>query len=368
MLPGTVTPSLQAHAAHLGAWLPFARAAAMLISFTQVPISASTVQRLTETTGVAALAVATAAIAHIQQTWPPVPAGPDTAVLSVDGAMVPLVGGDWVEVKTLAVGIVEPSAGDQPAALTDLSYVSRLSDAQQFQTDTLGELHRRGIERAGQVVAVTDGAAWIQGWIDFHCPTAVRVLDFAHAAQRLAALGQVEGSTATAATRAWFATMQHRLKHEGMAAIQADVTAIAAMHPDADLGRDHLAYLVKRVDQMAYPTFQAADWPIGSGMVESANKLVVEARLKGAGMHWARASVNPMLVLRNAVCNDRWPEVWAASTAYMREHGRGGRAITPRTPPPPPVPDPPPAPPPPLPVTTHPWRRYGQKLSSAAKS
>ena len=28
--------------------------------------------------------------------------------------------------------------------------------------------------------------------------------------------------------------------------------------------------------------------PIGSGTVESANTLVVEARLKGAGMHWAR--------------------------------------------------------------------------------
>lgn len=46
-------------------------------------------------------------------------------------------------------------------------------------------------------------------------------------------------------------------------------------------------------------------------MVESANKLVVEDRLKGAGMHWAQASVNPLLALRNAVCNDRWSECWA---------------------------------------------------------
>ena len=35
---------------------------------------------------------------------------------------------------------------------------------------------------------------------------------------------------------------------------------------------------------MQSPTYQAAGWPIGSGSVESANKLVVEARLKGAGM------------------------------------------------------------------------------------
>ena len=61
---------------------------------------------------------------------------------------------------------------------------------------------------------------------------------------------------------------------------------------------------------MDYPRFQAAGWPIGSGMVESGNKLVVEARLKGAGMHWAREQVNPMLALRNIVCSDRWQANW----------------------------------------------------------
>ena len=45
-------------------------------------------------------------------------------------------------------------------------------------------------------------------------------------------------------------------------------------------------------------------------MVESANKLVVEARLKGAGMHWRRSHVDPMLALRNLLGNDRWEQEW----------------------------------------------------------
>lgn len=61
---------------------------------------------------------------------------------------------------------------------------------------------------------------------------------------------------------------------------------------------------------MQYPEFQRNGWPIGSGMVESANKNVVEARLKRPGMHWERKNVNPILALRNAVCNDRWREMW----------------------------------------------------------
>ena len=63
---------------------------------------------------------------------------------------------------------------------------------------------------------------------------------------------------------------------------------------------------------MQYPTYQAAGWPIGSGSVESANKGVVEARLKGAGMRWSRYHVNSMLVLRNAVCNRQWKQTWTA--------------------------------------------------------
>jgi hypothetical protein len=61
---------------------------------------------------------------------------------------------------------------------------------------------------------------------------------------------------------------------------------------------------------MQYPQFRAQGWPIGSGIVESANKLVVQARLKGPGMHWERTHINPLLALRLAVCNERWSEMW----------------------------------------------------------
>ena len=43
-----------------------------------------------------------------------------------------------------------------------------------------------------------------------------------------------------------------------------------------------------------------------------------KARLKGVGMRWGRQNVNPMLVLRNAVCNRRWHETWAAAVAQRQ--------------------------------------------------
>jgi hypothetical protein len=92
---------------------------------------------------------------------------------------------------------------------------------------------------------------------------------------------------------------------------------VAAAHAPGETA-SQLAYLEKRKEQMDYPTFQAAGWPIGSGSVESANKLVVQERMKGPGMHWAEANVNPMLALRNAICNDRWDEVWMQIEADQR--------------------------------------------------
>jgi hypothetical protein len=76
----------------------------------------------------------------------------------------------------------------------------------------------------------------------------------------------------------------------------------------AEALQNHRQYLEKRATLMDYPTYRQQGWPIGSGSVESANKRVMQARLKGAGMRWERTQVNPMLALRTAVCNERWDE------------------------------------------------------------
>ena len=54
----------------------------------------------------------------------------------------------------------------------------------------------------------------------------------------------------------------------------------------------------------------------GSG--ESSHKLVVQARLKGPGMHWKPEHVNPMLALRLALLNERWSEAWQEQQRLRR--------------------------------------------------
>jgi hypothetical protein len=143
----------------------------------------------------------------------------------------------------------------------------------------------------------------------------VRILDFAHAAEYINDMRQAVLSAGGRLPARWFQGVLHRLKHQGPARVLRHLAWLAARYP-SPLMQEKLAYLQKRVAHMQYPTYQEAGWPIGSGSVESANKLVVEVRLKGAGMRWCRHNVDPMLVLRNAVCNREWKQTWEASRAY----------------------------------------------------
>ena len=100
--------------------------------------------------------------------------------------------------------------------------------------------------------------------------------------------------------------------------MQHELEGGAASPETLDNVRTAVQYLEKRQGQIEYARFQAAGYPIGSGSVESGNKVVVEARMKGAGMHWARPHVNPMVALRDVLCSERWAQDWPQIATHMR--------------------------------------------------
>jgi hypothetical protein len=331
LLPGELTPRLQQQLVRLGTWIPsFEQAAKLLTNFTRgVRLSSPTARRQTETAGAVWVQLQEQAVERLEREAPEAPAGPDKQFLSTDGAFVPLVGGEWAEVKTLAIGTVQPPVerkGETIIRTQDISYFSRLTDCHTFQRLALVETHQRGVENAGAVGAVMDGAEWCQDFINFHRPGARRILDFPHAGERLGQIGQAVYGADTPEMKTWMSTQLHALKHDGPADVLAQIRELIKLHPELPGLSGHLAYLEKREAQMQYPAFQAEGWPIGDGVVESANKLVVEARLKGSGMHWARPHVDPMLALRNVVYNDRWDEVWPQIAAELRRQNAQRRS------------------------------------------
>src|SRR5205823_10917051 len=141
-------------------------------------------------------------------------------------------------------------------------------------------------------------------------PDAVRILDFPHAAQSVSEIEQLLRGAGAELPAQWLSEQLHQLKHEGPAAVLETLRTLHRAHPGVEKVAEKLAYLEKRQAHMQYPRYQQQGWPIGSGIVESGNKVVMQERMKGAGMHWAPAHVNPMLALRTAERNRRWDEAW----------------------------------------------------------
>lgn len=325
MPDSSLTPRLIEGIVRLGSALPFAQVPSMLHFFTGVRVSAETARRLTERAGTVHLARETAAVERLERELPAPPPGPALQQLSADGAMVPLVGGIWAEVKTLAIGTVAPDASSGTPRASDVSYVSRLSDAVSFGWQATLETQRRGTATAGTVVAVMDGALWLQEFVDLQRPDAVRILDFPHAVEHLGVVAQALFGPGTAAASEWLGQQAHALRHgdpddvlASLTAVEADARTPAEARPVVLRCR---RYLAGRRPHIEYARFAAAGYPIGSGMVESANKVLVEARLKGSGMHWARQNVNPLLALRCLERNGRWDAAWPALwSAWRGQH------------------------------------------------
>jgi hypothetical protein len=335
LLPSHFSPYVvqrhpQAGPRRLGTLLPFEQVPEQLDFQVAVGVSVETVRRLTESAGMAQVAVEDEEVRQIQRGTIPLGDGPSMQQVSADGAMVPLVKGQWAEVTTLVVGTVEPGAPTEAVHTTPVAYCSRLSSADPFIETATRILHRCGTEQAGTVVAVMDGAGWLQQLIDGHRPgtrlrVSVRILDFPHAAGYLCQAAQAAYGIGSQETSTWLDTWLHELKHGHPDVVLAALRQLPTPTSEAAASRATvLRYLTARRDQIEYASFQASGYPIGSGMVESANKLLVEARLKGSGMSTpsrsgARRNVNPMVALRALICMGAWTQAWPHIWQHLRD-------------------------------------------------
>ena len=315
--------------------MPFDKVAGTMEDMVSVQIHEETVRRLTKQAGSWMEAAQTAEIEADGKPEPEDEPPLERCVISADGAMISLVHKQWVETRTVAIG--EPQEklsadGEREIHVGNLSYFSRLADACTFTSLSEVETRRRKVSEAREVCAVMDGADWLQRFTDKHRPDALRILDFPHAAEHVTIVLEALEQAGMQFPPHMLDRCLHILKHRGPQPLLR-----LADRLESDLAQQkgvnaHLDYLRKREAQMQYPEYQSSGWPIGSGMVdfvgewhfghktaclaskvarrkaqiatnavflvaqmlvlpfankvmvESANKNMVEARLKGPGM------------------------------------------------------------------------------------
>lgn len=333
LLPGAYTPQVQETMTRLGSRLTYREAQEELALMWKVKVSKSNLRQVTLRYGQVADARNAQKVAELEEKAPTPTAQPKQLVMSADGAMVQLTSGEWREVKTVAFGEFTPCwDAKQRKVVTKterVSYFSRVAPAEEFGRSALVEWHRRGGDNARRVVAVNDGAVWIQSFIDYHCPQATRVIDFAHAQSYVATVGRAVYGADTDNFHRWFARMSRQLGQQPPQRTVNELRLLQRQHPDhpeTETIEMAIRYLEKREAMIDYPHFRRQQIPIGSGIGESGHKVVMQRRMKQAGMRWAEANLNPMLALRTALCNQTWSTCWQEIVAQVRQQQYGAPA------------------------------------------
>ena len=111
-----------------------------------------------------------------------------------------------------------------------------------------------------------------------------------------------------------FVLARHRLRHGEADKVLADIAQALELDGLPDSARETLTklsmYLDKHRDHINYEKFKELGLPIGSGLVESACKWLIQQRFKGAGMRWSDEGFNHLLHLRLSWVNGRFESLF----------------------------------------------------------
>jgi hypothetical protein len=187
----------------------------------------------------------------------------------------------------------------------------------------------RSIRSGAKAVCLGDGA--VSNWEFFDAirelARAPRCLDFMHACGHLKDAAKALFTGDTKAQDTWFEKYRRTLKRDRRGADRAirSMRYHLSKIPKRQKKRRHevtkvIRYFTKNLDKMKYRSLRDRGLPIGSGMVESAGKTVVQARLKQSGMRWSIPGGQAILNLRAGVLSvQRWDIAWGV---HLRENVR----------------------------------------------
>lgn len=162
-----------------------------------------------------------------------------------------------------------------------------------------------------RIHAVGDGADWIQRQcLEVFQQQGSFLCDFYHVSEYL---GGAAPSCRPSHPDRWRRTQQKRLRagavQKVIAALEPHVEPPATPDLEAPVRNGH-RYLNNRLDCLDYPRALALGLPIGSGMIESGHRHVLQARLKKAGTAWLPEHADQIAHLRVLRANHQWASLW----------------------------------------------------------
>lgn len=240
--------------------------------------------------------------------------------VALDGTMIYIRQEDWKELKigdVFEVAVL-PTVDARTRELLELahavnnSYVAHLGGPQAFGELLWAEARRRGWEQAQDTQAIGDAAVWIWNQVNLHFDGSRQLVDWYHAQEHLIEAAKLLKGQGTPAMERWLNSRETLLYQGHADRISCELEQAAAEHVGdrtAALKRE-AGYFWQNQHRMNYLEMREEEWPIGSGMVESAGKQF-KTRFAGPGMRWSRSGAENLLPVRCAILSRRFDEIWA---------------------------------------------------------
>ncbi len=227
----------------------------------------------------------------------------ELSYVMMDGSMVLTREEKWKEVKLGRVfrDSDRLSPYEKRNWLRQSEYAAHLGDHEEF-LEKLAPL----IDPLSKVVFVNDGAKWIWKWVDQYYPEAVQILDYFHAVEYLGAFAN-EQFKEKDQFRKWMDQNKELLLEDQVGAVIEQVRYLIPRTAKAKEKKEKLLrYYQNNSHRMYYKTYRDQGLLIGSGPIESANRTVIQDRLKKSGQRWSKQGANALIQIRTAEKSGKW--------------------------------------------------------------
>jgi hypothetical protein len=223
--------------------------------------------------------------------------------IQTDGSMVPMQD-CWKEAKVGTVVCDDqhvPSAPTHRGVISQAHYVATMGDVIDFEALLRNRLPSTQQLHSVEVVWVADGAKWNWEMAERLCPQAVQILDFSHAVQHGTDCGKVVLDEDKDTLALWEHRIRDLLSRGLIDFLLQELTEClewASSKVKKKSLQQLLTYYKNNQGRMDYYSHREAGRMIGSGIVESSHRHVIQSRMKRAGQHWGRKGAEKMVRLR----------------------------------------------------------------------
>lgn len=330
-----LTPALQQVLARAGAEIAsFERASELVGLILQMDsLTADSTARTTEALGAVAEGQMQQAIAASgPEPEPSDPSEPAalTLLIGVDATKVH-AGGCWRDAKIavaapLGAELVPCGKHDRlRLPLGEAGYCAGIEGADPF-FERVGILARQAGWRPGpqaRLLLIGDGGEWIWNRADHlrqQQTEVVEILDLYHAREHVWEVAHALLGMGVAGYQ-WGEQLCEAMPEKGGATVLA---AFAKLRPRTKAQRELLQkateYFQTNLVRMDYPHYAEQGWPLGSGIVESACRLICGLRCKQPGMRWSVRGAQNVLSLRALALSGAhlWHDFWASHPQTRR--------------------------------------------------